>query len=263
MKNLLITLMFALLIIGSVEAVAPTIPIVYPVSAITLNGGTVSEIVVDFNVTDGDGWGDILISTIDLTLTRGGEEIRHQKNSSCGMLEFDTNHIKVRCSVEMQFYDGEGAWNISVSINDTTGSKATNDSTGTTVNALDYVTQDFTYVDWGSLTTNTNDNEADNTITLTNGGNQDYPTSNLKAYDLIGDVSNETINANLLSIDNVGSATSGQIYLQNATNIEISTKINLNGHNSTATSQMFFYVDVPSLSLDTYRQLNLWEISVS
>jgi hypothetical protein len=163
----------------------------------------------------------------------------------------------------MQFYDNAGSWDITAQINDTDNSLIENTTESFIVNALNYVIQDITYVNWASLIPNTNDNEADNTITLTNGGNQDYTTTNIKAYDLIGNVYAEIINASQFSIDNLGGQTTGQIYMQNDTNVDVSSKINLNAHNSSVTAEIFFYIDVPVLKADNYNQLNSWEISLS
>ena len=249
----------------TVDNIAPVINGVFPVSAITLNGGTVSEIVVDFNVTDENGWGDIDDQKYSVILTRGGEETRYQKNGSCGFFDFhDDNTIIVRCSVEMQFYDGEGAWNISVSANDTAGETATNDSTGTTVNALDYVSQDVISAIWGSVTLGTDDEEADNTVTLTNGGNQVYTSFDLTGQASTGELYSSVIDANKFSVDSDTGQTTGQIYMVDNTPVDVSSLLSLSTRGADVTEEIFFYADIPlSIRADTYISDSAWDIQLA
>ena len=219
---------------------------------VTLNGGTTKDIYILFDTSSSS----VNDTSAQVIITNGLES---RTSSSCSNISTQFN-----CTITMQFYDSAGSWNINASIQDNSENWVENSSESFVVNALDYVTQNINYVEWTSLNPNTNDNEASNTITFTNGGNQDYPTCNIKAYDVVGDIYLDMINANQFSIDNETGKTTGQIYLQNDTNIDVSSTINLNTHSSSSTTTSYFYADVPSgIRADIYHQINSWEISFS
>ena len=219
---------------------------------VTLNGGITKDIYILFDTSSSS----VNDTSAQVIITNGLES---RTSSSCSNISTQFN-----CTITMQFYDSAGSWNINASIQDNSENWVENSSESFVVNALDYVTQNINYVEWTSLNPNTNDNEASNTITFTNGGNQDYPTCNIKAYDVVGDIYLDMINANQFSIDNETGKTTGQIYLQNDTNIDVSSTINLNTHSSSSTTTSYFYADVPSgIRADIYHQINSWEISFS
>ena len=241
---------------------APTINYVEPVSAITLNGGTTKVVTVVFNATDENGYADLNFATAQVNLSKGGETTR--TSSSCGAIQNATSESTISCVVTMQFYDSAGAdWVVTASISDGSSS-ATNDTTTATVNSLDYVTSDTTQVGWASATLGANDVEADNTITLTNGGNQNYAVMNVKGQNAVGQVFSDVINANKFSVDNVTGATSGQFYMISNTNVDVSAKLSLNTHSASSTEEIFFYVDVPNgIRADNYLSSSAWAIALS
>jgi hypothetical protein len=165
----------------------------------------------------------------------------------------------------LQFYDGAGSdWTITATIQDKAGSPATNVSTTATINSLDYVTQDVTYVKWASVTLGTNDNQADNTITLTNGGNTAYPNFAITGQNATGQTYADVINADKFDVDNVGSATTGQIYMESNSAVDVSSKLSLNSKGASVTEQIFFYVDIPTgISADNYISDSAWAIQIS
>jgi hypothetical protein len=223
---------------------------------ITLNGGTetyvtFSFITSSFNVNETSG---------KIRITHKGEE---RLSNFCVNSSYEGENI-FACVVSMQFYDSEGSWNINATLLDNSGNLIENSTKSFIVNALDYITQDTASIIWSALNVGTNDNEANNTITLTNGGNQNYSNCNIKAYDLKGINYDNLIDANKFSIDNETGKTTGQIYLQNNTNIDVSSKINLNSHGSSVTTEIFFYVDIPTgIREDSYLSNNDWEILFS
>jgi hypothetical protein len=235
----------------TISNIAPTIPYVTPVSAVTLNGGTTKDIYIIFDTSS-----ELVNETFAQVIVTNGEESR--TSSSCSSI----SSTEFNCTISMEFYDSAGTWTINATIqNDTETFENTTEIFS--VNALDYVTQNINYIEWTSLIPNTNDNQADNTIIFTNEGNQDYATMNIKAYDVLGDVYANLISASQFSVDNVASATSGQIYLQNDTDIDVSSKLNLNTHSSSSIAEAYFYIDVPSeIRGDIYHQLNSWSISL-
>ena len=242
--------------------VAPTIPQVFPVSAITLNGGTTKVVTIGFNASDENGYGDLNLTTAQISLSKGGETTR--TSSSCISTADNGLVSTISCNVTMQFYDGSGSWTITATIKDNTGVTATNDTTEAVVNALDYVTQDVTYVNWGDATLGTDDNEADNTITITNGGNQVYANFDITGQNATGQTFTDIINADKFSVDNLGGQTSGQVYMISNTPVDVTSKLSLNSKGASVTEQIFFYADIPSgIRADTYLSDSAWAIQLS
>jgi len=242
---------------------APTIPYVMEVSAVTLNGGTTVEVEVSFNATDNNGFDDLDATKANVTFSKAGETDRTASN--CRAVQNTTLTSVINCTITMQFYDTDGAdWAINASIRDDTGVYAENLTTFVTVNTLDYVSQDILAITWGAVTAGSDDNEADNTITLTNGGNQDYPYLNITGYDASGDVSGSLITAESFSVSNVTGQTLGQIYMVNDTTTDVTANLSLVNHGVSVTEEIFFYVDLDiGLPADTYRSDADWVIQVS
>ena len=238
---------------------APTIPYVEPVSAITLNGGTTKSVTVSFNATDTNGYADLDVASAKVELINGAT-IRTL--SSCSSVSDSGDTSEIECTGDLNFYDDAGSWTVNASIEDLASLYVENASTSATVNALDYVEQDVNYFAWATATLGTNDLEADNQLTLTNGGNQDYTTMNIKGQDAT--YSTSTIDAEQFSVDNVGSATTGQIYMIGNTNVDVSAKLGLTTHGASVTEVVYAYVDVPTGILSgLYQSTSAWEISLT
>jgi len=242
---------------------APTIPYVMAVSAVTLNGGTTTNVEVSFNASDPNGFDDLDFSTGNVTFSKPGETDR--SSASCSAVQNTTLTSVVNCTVEMQFYDTDGTdWMINVSIADDAGVRAENTTTNVTVNSLDYVSQDVLSVTWASVSAGSDDNEADNIINITNGGNQDYPYFNITGYDASGDNLGNLIYAENFSVSNLTGQSSGQIYMVNDTEVDTSLQLNLNDHGAVVTEEIYFYVDLDGgLPADTYRSDDDWVMAVS
>lgn len=241
--------------------VAPTIPYVFPVSAVTLNGGTTKNVYVQFNATDDNGYADLNFATAQVRLING---IVTRTSSSCSSIVNTTFTSTLNCTIALNFYDDAGVWTINATISDLQSIEAENSTTSVTVNALDYVTQDVNYFNWASATLGANDVEAGNPITLTNGGNQDYATLNIKGQNATGVTYADVINANRFSVDDQTGQTTGQIYMVADTNVDVSSILNLNSHGASVTKNIYAYVDVPTgIRADSYLSNTAWTISLS
>jgi len=241
--------------------VAPTIPYVFPVSAVTLNGGTTKNVYVQFNATDDNGYADLNFATAQVRLING---IVTRTSSSCSSIVNTTFTSTLNCTIALNFYDDAGVWTINATISDLQSIEAENSTTSVTVNALDYVTQDVNYFNWASATLGANDVEAGNPITLTNGGNQDYATLNIKGQNATGVTYADVINANRFSVDDQTGQTTGQIYMIADTNVDVSSILNLNSHGASVTKNIYAYVDVPTgIRADSYLSNTAWTISLS
>jgi len=241
---------------------APTIPEVSPVSAITLNGGTTKTTAIVFTADDVNGYTDLDFATAQVSLSKSGEATR--TSISCENTANTTTTSTFSCDVTSQFYDGAGSdWKVTATISDLASAPATNDTTFATINSLDYVTQDVTYVRWLTATLGANDLEADNTISLTNGGNTAYPNFDITGQNATGNLG-DVINANLFSVDSTTGQTSGQVYMLSNTPVDVTSKLSLNSVGASVVEQVFFYVDIPSnIRADSYLSDTAWAIQVS
>jgi len=112
--------------------------------------------------------------------------------------------------------------------------------------------------------TGTDDNEADNTITITNGGNQVYANFDITGQNATGQTFTDLINADKFSVDNLGGQTSGQVYMISNTPVDVTSKLSLNSKGASVTEQIFFYADIPSgIRADTYLSDTAWAIQLS
>lgn len=246
----------------TISNIAPTIPQVFPVSAITLNGGTTKEVTIVFNASDLNGYADLDFATAQVSLSKSGEATR--TSSVCSAIENFTLVSTISCDVTMQFYDGAGSdWKITATIDDLATETATNDTTFVVVNALDYVSQDKTYVKWLTATLGANDEEADNTIVITNGGNQVYTTFDITGQSATGTTFADVINANKFSVDSETGQTSGQVYMISATPVDVTSLLSLGTKGASVTEEIFFYADIPSgIRADTYLSDSAWAIAL-
>jgi parallel beta-helix repeat protein len=234
---------------GGGAPVSIGIPWVQSISSITLTGGTTKNVYIAFNVT-----GDDINSSSGQIVLKNGVESR--TSNSCSNISSTYN-----CTIVFQFYDSAGSWNINATIKDTSNNLAVNDTTSTTVNALDYITQDITSLSWTSLAVGSNDNEASVPMILSNKGNQDYSNISIKAYNCTGQSYSDKIPATKFSNDNVTGATSGQTYLQEDIYIQNTKLTKLNQHGASISQSIYFYVDIPlNIRADTYISDNTWKI---
>jgi hypothetical protein len=241
---------------------APTIPYVEPISAVTLNGGTTKAVTVVFNATDSNGYADLNDSTAKAELIKG---VVTRSSASCSVVIGSGDTTQYSCSVNLQFYDEAGVdWEIHASVDDLASETAENNTEVFTVNALDYVSQDVSVFGWLSATLGANDVEASNPIVLTNGGNQDYTAINIKGQKAVGSIYLDEIGADKFSVDNETGQTSGQIYMVDNTNVDVSSMLGLTTHGASVTESIFAYVDVPTgIRADTYLSSTAWAIALS
>ncbi|MCH8004050.1 MAG: hypothetical protein IH934_05470, partial [Nanoarchaeota archaeon] len=163
-----------------------------------VSGGT-SKILISFNITDADGISDINATKAIVNLTLGSaDDGQYRFNISDQGAEFGTcaNHtepgpgseaarIIINCTIEMRYYDNaSNKWTINISIEDTDGNVARNNTIEFTVATLSSFTLlsrgvgeganlNFTNVQAGY-----NDIAAKAPLILNNTGNDDFITLN-------------------------------------------------------------------------------------
>ena len=105
---------------------APQIDSVTPGSATydPVEAGTTS-IVVYFVASDPNGVAELDDSTAKLNITNGGTS---HVNNTCTVVDLDATRANYTCSLNLQYYDNFGNWNINVSIEDTEGASTYDDT---------------------------------------------------------------------------------------------------------------------------------------
>ncbi len=246
---------------GSVNN-APYITQVQSIGTITLSQFTTKAINILFNVTDNDGYSDLNDSLAWCRLSKTGETNR--TSSSCIAQDQSGNDLVYNCSLGLWYYDSAGVWNITCYAEDIGGLNDTNNTETATVNALQYVTQDLSALNWTDLNPGDNDEEAQSPLILTNGGNQEYTDFNITSQNAT-DGSN-TIPNNKFMIDNETNQSSGQTYLSSSGVDWSEGNLSrcISPCSSNTTEQAYFYVDTPaSILAGVYTSIANWTISLS
>jgi hypothetical protein len=237
---------------------APTITAVESGIAVTLTAETTVTQLVQFNVTDTNGYGDLNDTTAQCIGFKSGEADR--TSSSCGVISQTGNDKIYNCSVNLYYYDVDGAdWGWNCSVSDNQESSDYDDTVTFTVNALHYIDQDITQMAWSSANSNTDDQEGDAPINLDNGGNQDYESCEVTAYDSTS--GSNTIPATAFAL-NSATGTPAGTSMQNATATDISSWFTL-PHGDGVSEDIFAYVDIPAVPSGTYTSTNNWLLDIT
>jgi len=223
---------------------------------------TTTTVWIAFNATDQDGYSDIDMSTAKIELSLTGEIQRN--STSCLAQINDTNTRMINCSINMQYYDNDGAWIINVSVEDNSNELTYNDSETFSYGILQAVRGNLTGIAFGSLSLGDTTNATNDPIMLNNTGNQNFTQINLTAYDLVGQdnslqyIAASKLYANL-SLDNYGDQLSNNtmIALTNGTLIRDRSGTDYNRN-------LYFWINVPAsgLSNQNYTSTSSWKIEV-
>ena len=237
----------------------PTITNVETGITVTLTAESSVTANVTFNVTDLNGFADVNDSTAQCIGFKTGESSR--TSTSCTSLVQSGNDVSYDCAVDFQYFDAAAAdWAWNCTISDNSAANATNDTVSFTVNSLNFVDVNSTIVSWSLVNSNTTDEEANAPINLDNGGNQDYETSFVTAFNAT-DGSN-TIPASAFSLDNLTGQTTGQTYMAENVSINITSFFTL-PHGNLSNEDIFVYVDMPSVPTGSYTSTNNWTIDIT
>lgn len=238
---------------------APNITDVEGGVTITLTGESATPINVIFNVTDTNGFADLNDSTAQCIGFKSGEASR--TSSSCSVFGQSGNDARYNCTDTFQYFDAaasDWAWNCSVS--DNSAASVFNDSVTFTINSLNFVDVNETTVSWTVVNPNTDDEEADSPINLDNGGNQDYESANVTAYNATN--SSNVIPATTFSLDNNTAQTTGQTFMVENVSVSITSFFTL-PHGNASSEDIFVYVDMPAVPSGIYTSTNNWLIDIT
>jgi len=224
-----------------------------------------SAIMLNFSVvvSDADGVDDINDTQINVTFTKSGETTRY--NSSCKLLtDLDGTSANYSCSVEMFYWDGNGAWIVNVSAVDLGNlSYSVNDTTTFTINELKAMAISPPALTWPTLTTGATDQQSNNDPTVVNNtGNYDGAID-ITGLDLIGEsITSAVMNVSNFTADETdGQACASGSTLLNNTAVTItgtgSNPGNLSAGAGAGQEDIYYCIAlVPDLPSQTYSTLN-------
>lgn len=241
---------------------APTVPWVQNFT-VDLTGGGTKDITIAFNVSDENGYDDINMTGEATNISIARNQESRTNYTRCHTMMNTTTTTVFNCTITMQYYDTDGDWTITVWTADKQNDTASNTTVTLTVNALNQVDQDVTSIPWGSATINADDQEADDTMILTNQGNQNYSLINFTGYGASGATYGNDILAANFSMHNETGKTTTQLYIVNNTGVYNETHFpGLDEHGSSVTEEIFFYVDIGTVLADSYASDESWSIQV-
>jgi len=199
---------------------APTITYVQIISATNPVDDTSTSITFNFTTTDTDGGGNVAPGTATVEFTRAGESTR-SNTTDCSSYAIAGNTINISCTVDMWYFDENGAWDINVTVRDINNAYAENSSESFTYNLLPGMKMSPTALGWGTVgLSDTNTGSDDNPIQVNNTGN-DKVDIHVTGLDLEGeDTKTEYIYTVNFSVENTGAGCTGTTLVNNsATNI--------------------------------------------
>lgn len=237
---------------------APTITDVESGIVITLTGDSSTPVNVSFNVTDANGFGDLNDSTSQCVGFKTGESDR--TSTSCTAQDQSGNDLTYNCAVNFQFFDAAAAdWRWNCSVSDNSLASDFNDTVTFTVNALNFIDQNATTFTWFNAITNVTDQEANSSIRLDNGGNQDYETANVTAHNATDGSNFILATAFALNFES-GNATGTQ--MAEGSPVEISSWFTLQ-HGDGANETLYAYVDMPAVPSGSYSSTSNWLVDIT
>ena len=222
---------------------------------------TTTTVWILFNATDNNGHADIDYSTASIILTRAGETQR--TSGSCDNYNNDSLTKLFNCSVNLEYYDGNGTWTINASVSDFSADYDDDTATTLAYGTLQAIRGSPLGITFGTVNLGQN-YSATAPLVLNNTGNQNFTQINLTAYDLTGVVTpSQYIAASDLyaniSLDDFGDQLSNNtmVVLTNGTLIR-----DIGG--SDFNRNLYFRVDVPAagLSNQNYTSSSDWQIEV-
>ncbi len=189
---------------------APTIVAISVISPVFLSPAPLTtSVVFTFTAQDKNGASDLKDATASANFNRVGETTR---TATCVFQSQLGKQRTYQCTVNMQYYDKAGTWNVAVSIQDQAGLSASSSSTFT-VNFLREISISPATISFPTVAPDDVNIISSSSTIVTNKGNFEVPADgNLKAtsFDLQGETtSSEIIPASNFKIS--GSSGSGTV----------------------------------------------------
>ncbi|HLD00455.1 MAG TPA: hypothetical protein VJC39_01800 [Candidatus Nanoarchaeia archaeon] len=158
---------------------------------------------ITFNVTDADGFGDINNNSAQIRINLTGEQDRF--NSSCKVAsQFSSTGVSFNCTVDIWYFDSAGNWTINVSINDSAGVYAENNSNSVEIFSTTGMVMSPNALTWATLELgDTNKTSNNDPVLINNTGNKNINVGGVTVtgYNLQGQtLATDFINAANFSI---------------------------------------------------------------
>ena len=170
----------------------PTIVSVNPIPAVNLLAGTTTNVIVIFTAEDVNGATDLNSATASASFSRAGETTRTSiPLTGCVAGAPSGNQITYTCTVTMQYYDDNGPWTVTVSVNDQASATATNNLNTVTINLLRDIIISPSLINFPATSPGATSVGSSVDTTITNLGNFNTPTDgsvDITAADLTGTV---------------------------------------------------------------------------
>ena len=198
--------------------------------AVTPTEAGATYTLINFSVTDPDGYANLLDSTAKINITRTGEIMR--TNNTCIRYQQGGNNANYSCTIDLWYFDGAGIWNLSTWISDASYLNSTNSSDNISYSQLQAfvrgpATTTFASISPGISNTTTNNGP----LLLNNTGNYAVTAGNLliNSTNLRGETNSTfAIWANNMSVGNQSGSNSCGSQAQNATAMSLDAYANLN-----------------------------------
>jgi hypothetical protein len=267
---------------------APRINVTNQSITVLNTAGGFSLLLIEFNITDQDGAGNINATTAIVNLTLGGSGGQYFYNQSWdGTSAVGTcyNHspsatvVLMNCTVKVPYFaNASSSWVLNISVEDLAGSIGRNDTVTFTVNTVTSIDLPYTNINFSSVTLGQQDVRAYPHLLVNNTGNDDFDIINITAAPLIGAITpSETIPVTSFGVNATNSsANKRQTFPSGDQTVTISEETAdrnvtlIHGHTDDPTLladkgniSLFFWVNVPSSGLSQQIYNSTWNISVS
>ena len=237
---------------------APTISYVPAISAqdCAISGNT--NISINFTANDLDGLGDLDNVTAKAALMGGLDATAVNRNASCTAASWNATAINYTCVVALWYFDPPGDWAINVTVHDSSGVMASDQSNSVTYNpttAMDLSTNNITF---GVISGGSTHGSSNAPMNILNYGNINLTTITINATDLIS--SSDIILASAFQMNENDSA--GGTTLVNETDTAMGWA-NVTAGNGTL-EPIYTYVTVPAgKAKEDYASRRGWTITVA
>ena len=237
------------------------------ISNVTLTAGDNTTIQIEFNVSDGDGYGDLSDATAQVEVTYNSIT---RTSSACSVTDYNVNYTRYICNISFPYYDNATSnWVINASVRDNSDNQSSNNSQSLEVyelSAMEIVRNlTFTGLNLGDV-----NQTPDNQFVLNNTGNFDFTSINITAHDLVGKTNSDyKIGVGNFTV-NITDATAGLgMKLQNETSLNATGAAlphTLSAAALNANETIYFWLQVPDSSQITsqdYNSTTEWIVIVS
>ena len=175
----------------TIASITPIIPnaAVEPPATQTITEESYVNVSFAFNATDADGASDLNNRSAYGWINRTGQTTR--SNYSCNAVSnVNTTTNRYNCTVQLWYFDGDGAWSINVSINDSGGSRVENVVSTFTVSPTKGIEMNANDssggVSWTSINLGSTNVISPNAVIVNNTANVNLTVINITGYNLHG-----------------------------------------------------------------------------